>query len=319
MTTAEKVRDLIDKGGFSQTAFAKKVGIHHITLCNCLKEDNFSMKSLKKIALAQGISIGTLLPDNTVKEEKTPPPPINGYIEYDGKIEAIKSVEDLSRLWTRVSGMANLVSNSTKKKEKITSEPRKQTTKVEEKPKYNIKCSDEGYAYFYKDVPLSNWWNSVPAIQYDGHTFNSSEAIFMYLKAKHFKDEETAAKIVETDKKTYAKPDGRWRAVKRLGSKVKNLNNKEWAKHNRKAMTTALKQKALYDEEFKRVLLDPQFAGMTFCEASKYDQIWGIGIDANTAMREGKAGWKGHNFLGRALTDLRNELRPDLAKAEKIR
>ena len=319
MTTAEKVRELINKGGLSQIAFAKKVGIHHITLCKCLKEDNFSMKSLKKIALAQGVSIDTLLPDNALKEETKPTPPINGYIEYDGKIEAIKCVEDLARLWSRVSGMANLVSNSTKKEEKATSTQRKQKRTEEEKPRYNIKCSDEGYAYFYSGVPLSNWWNSVPAIQYDGHTFSSSEAIFMYLKAKHFKDEETAAKIVEADKKTYAQPDGRWRAVKRLGKQVKNFSDREWAGPNRKAMATALKQKALYDEEFKRVLLDPQYAGMTFVEASPYDRIWGIGISATTAMKKGVSGWKGHNFLGRALTDLRNELRPDLEKTPKIR
>lgn len=178
----------------------------------------------------------------------------------------------------------------------------------EEKPNYDIRCSD-GYAYFYMDVPLSNWWDSVPAIQYDGHTFNASESIFMYLKAKYFKDEETAAKIVEADNKTYDQPKKRWAAVKRLGKKVKNFDDKKWAGPNRKAMATALKQKALYDEEFKRVLLDPQYAGMTFCEASKYDQIWGIGIDANTAIRVGKAGWKGHNFLGRALTELRDELK----------
>ena len=277
------------------------------------------MKSLKKIADKEGIPISSLLPDSTPKEEKAPAPLINGYIQYGGRIEPIRNIEDLERIWKRVSGKVNPVSPSPKKTEKPASKPKKQKEEVEEKPKYNIKCSDEGYAYFYKDVPLSNWWNSVPAIQYDGHTFNSSEAIFMYLKAKHFKDEKTAAKIVETDKKTYAQPDGSWRAVKRLGSKVKNLNNKEWAKHNRKAMARALKQKALYDEEFKRVLLDPQYAGMTFVEASKHDPIWGIGIEANTAMREGKAGWKGHNFLGRALTDLRNELRPDLEKEEKIR
>lgn len=277
------------------------------------------MKSLKKIADKEGIPISSLLPDSTPKEEKAPAPLINGYIEYEGKIEAIRSIEDLERVWKRVSGKTNPVSKSPKKTEKPASKPRKQKEKVEEKPKYNIKCSDEGYAYFYMDVPLSNWWDSVPAIEYDGRTFNSSEAIFMYLKAKHFKDEETAEKIVEADKKTYSQPDGRWRAVKRLGKQVKNFTDKEWAGPNRKAMATALKQKALYDEEFKRVLLDPQYAGMTFVEASKRDKIWGIGIDANTAMREGKAGWKGHNFLGRALTDLRNELRPDLAKVEKIR
>ena len=96
--------------------------------------------------------------------------------------------------------------------------------------------------------------------------------------------------------------------MKRLGKKVRNFDDKKWAGPNRKAMATALKQKALYDEEFRRVLLDAQYAGMTFVEASPYDRIWGIGISVTTALKKGAAGWKGHNFLGRALTELRDEL-----------
>ena len=185
----------------------------------------------------------------------------------------------------------------------ITSERAKES----KKPTYDIRCAD-GYAYFYKDVPLSNWWDSVPAIEFDGHTFNASESIFMYLKAKHFKDEETAAKIVKADNKTYDQPKKRWASVKSLGKKVKNFDDKKWAGPNRIAMATALKQKAIYDKEFKRVLLDPQYAGMTFVEASPKDRIWGIGISATTALKEGVSAWKGHNLLGRALTELRDEL-----------
>lgn len=296
MTTADKVRDLVKKSNGSQKAFADSVGIHPVSFCKCLKNDNFSMKSLKRIADHQGISIDSLLPDSAPKEAVSPAPSINGYIEYEGEIEAIRSVEEKA---------------FTKKCE------RKQAN--EDMPKYNICCSDEGYAYFYMDVPLSNWWDSVPAIQYDGHTFNASESIFVYLKAKHFNDAETAAKIVKADNKTYAQSESRWRAVKNLGRKVKGLNYREWTKYRQDAMYTALKQKAQYDEEFRRVLLDPQYAGLTFVEASKYDPDWGIGIDARTAMKVGRAGWKGQNLLGRALTKLRNELRPDLEKVQKIR
>ena len=316
MTTAEKVRAIIAKSGQSQKAYAQSVGIHHITLCTCLRDDSLSMKSLRKIADKEGVSIDSLLPDLTPKEIVATAPSINGYIEYEGTIEAIRSVEDLGRLWNRVSKNTN-VSKSTKTEEKTPTKKREQKPTKKEKSKYDIRCSDEGYAYFYMDVPLSNWWDSVPAIQYDGHTFNASESIFMYLKAKYFKDEETAAKIVQADNKTYAQPKSRWDAVKRLGKKVKNYSDKEWAGPNRKAMAVALKQKAKYDEEFKKVLLDPKYAGLTFVEASKHDQIWGIGINAKTAMEVGRKGWKGHNFLGRALTELRNELRPDLKKVEK--
>ena len=490
MTTAEKIRALIAESKMPQREFAKSIGIHPVTLSKCLSSDNFSMKTLRKIAERHGVSVASLLPDKKrnvkVKEQQT----INGYIEYNGKIEAVRSVEDLRALlerispsikpviesnkenralifdldntlinsdakrpllkqrpldwkaidgciskyrlydgivdvlqWAKDNGIKVGIVSSTKKdhivkvlkyfgltgyidiiignhrsykkphpkliemaleglgakaenaifigdheedaemcaranirfagciwdshhkmelselgcktiskpdeikellnnlntiplleprQKKVDRTPRQAKQTKEEKPKYDIRCSEEGYAYFYKDVPLSNWWDSVPAIEFDGHSFNASESIFMYLKAKHFKDEETAAKIVEADNKTYDKPKKRWDAVKTLGKKVKNFSDKEWAGPNRKAMATALKQKALYDEEFKKVLLDPKYAGLTFVEASKYDQIWGIGINAKTAMEVGRAGWKGHNFLGRALTELRNKLRPDL-------
>ena len=117
MTTADKVRALIHESGQSQKAYAQSMGIHHITLCNCLKEDNFSMKSLKKIADKEGIPISSLLPDSTPKEEKAPAPLINGYIEYEGRIQAIRNIEDLERVWKQVSGKTNPISKSTNKKE----------------------------------------------------------------------------------------------------------------------------------------------------------------------------------------------------------
>lgn len=50
MTTADKIRELIEEKGLTQRQFAELVGIHYITLCNNLKNDNFSHKSIEKIA-----------------------------------------------------------------------------------------------------------------------------------------------------------------------------------------------------------------------------------------------------------------------------
>lgn len=96
MTTAEKVRNLIPHG-LSQRAFAKSVGIHHVTLSKCLKNDSFSLKALKKIAMTYGVSVSSLMPDRRVRKAPSAPV-INGYIEYEGKIEAVRSVEDLERI-----------------------------------------------------------------------------------------------------------------------------------------------------------------------------------------------------------------------------
>ena len=84
--------------------------------------------------------------------------------------------------------------------------PKKEKAKTEKEPKVKkasdtIKCSDK-YAYFYQDTPLSNWWASNPRIPYDGHLFASSEALFMYLKAKGMGDVDVALQIVEDRKST---------------------------------------------------------------------------------------------------------------------
>lgn len=61
-----------------------------------------------------------------------------------------------------------------------------------------IRCTDK-YVYFYSDkTPFSNW-NITPGIKYDGYEFGSSETLFMYLKAKVFRDDEMAERIVPLD------------------------------------------------------------------------------------------------------------------------
>ena len=44
-------------------------------------------------------------------------------------------------------------------------------------------------------------------------------------------------------------------------------------------------------------------------EASPYDNIWGIGIDRETAMKESVEQWRGENLLGFALMEVRDWLR----------
>ncbi len=98
MTTAEKVRALIAESGHPQKEFAASVGIHPVTLSKGLSNDDLSMKSLKKIADWKGISVAALMPDKKRMTRKPKQPSVNGYIEFDGKIEAVRSVEDLERV-----------------------------------------------------------------------------------------------------------------------------------------------------------------------------------------------------------------------------
>ena len=78
-------------------------------------------------------------------------------------------------------------------------------------------------------------------------------------------------------------------------------------------MYNAIQCKAEYDMEFRSLLLSPEYAGMTFVEATHRDVIWANGLSIKQSMELGRAGWIGQNLLGQALTELRNKLRPDLA------
>lgn len=158
-----------------------------------------------------------------------------------------------------------------------------------------VRCTKD-YAYFYQGVPFSNWWTS-PAIEYDGHTFSSSESLFMYLKAMQFGDLETAKKIANS----------KYNQAKKLGKEVKNFNYRVWCSVREDAMYTALEQKLKYDAEFREALLSETYKGKTFVEASRDDTIWGIGAEASDAvLKKGVTAWKGTNLLGKALTRLRD-------------
>ena len=161
-------------------------------------------------------------------------------------------------------------------------------------PNSTIRCDNE-YVYFYKDTPLSNWWTSEPYIPYDGQLFASSEALFMYLKAKVFRDNFIAGIM----------PRMHYDAAKELGEKVRNFSEDIWSREREKAMYLALKAKFAVDKAYRDTLLSEEYKGKTFVEASPIDPNWGIGLSITEAARGEK--WKGLNLLGKLHTQLRDE------------
>ena len=161
-------------------------------------------------------------------------------------------------------------------------------------PNSTIRCTNE-YVYFYQDTPLSNWWTSEPYIPYDGRLFASSEALFMYLKAKVFRDDV----IAEIMPKTH------YDAAKALGGIVRNFSDDVWNREREKAMYLALKAKFAVDKAYRDTLLSEEYEGKTFVEASPIDPNWGVGLSITEAVRGEK--WKGLNLLGKLHTQLRDE------------
>ena len=189
--------------------------------------------------------------------------------------------------------------------------PKKEKAKAEKEPKVKkasdtIKCSDK-YAYFYQDTPLSNWWASNPRIPYDGHLFASSEALFMYLKAKGMGDVDVALQIVEADNDSTLTDKERFAKAKKLGRMCK-FDEAIFFEKREEWMYTALSAKYEVDEEFRSVLMSDKYRGLTFVEASPWDANWGIKSRATKEVLEkGESAWKGLNLLGKLLTQLRDE------------
>lgn len=169
--------------------------------------------------------------------------------------------------------------------------------KANKKPKKintTIRCTDT-HVYFYQNTPLSNWWVSEPAIPYDNHTFTSTESLFMYLKAKVFRDDVMAERIA----------NAHFDDAKKLGRLIQNFSDEVWERERENAMYIAIKAKLAVDEVFRDTLLSEEYKGKIFVEASPTDKVWGIRRSISEAY-QGKE-WRGLNLLGRLLTELRDE------------
>lgn len=150
------------------------------------------------------------------------------------------------------------------------------------------------YIFFWKNGPFTNFYEK--PFNYKGYVVYSSEQAFMLEKALTF-DKKSVSKILSARKP---------QQVKRLGRQIKNYNDKTWDKIRYEKMVDVLRYK-FRDPELKTILLETK--DKTLAEASPMDLIWGIGIDAAQARRTPPQHWKGKNLLGKALMQVRNELK----------
>ena len=159
-----------------------------------------------------------------------------------------------------------------------------------------MKVTDK-YVFFWGG-PFSNFAPVKGGIEFDGFRFPTSEHVFMYIKAKTFKDDEIAEQIKNA-------PDPK--TAKNLGRKVRGFNDKVWEQRRVNAMKTSVQHKFDASPEFRNELLKEKYRNKTFVEASPYDCIWGIGVSENDPNANDERKWRGLNLLGNILTKLRDE------------
>ena len=130
----------------------------------------------------------------------------------------------------------------------------------------------------------------------DGKVYSCSEQYMMAEKARLFKDTETENKIMSAITPAH---------LKNLGQKVKNFNQEIWDKNAYDIVVKGNYEKFKQNKYLQNILLSTE--SKVLVEASPYDEIWGIGMEANDYRAMHPKYWNGKNLLGKALVDVRNE------------
>ena len=142
---------------------------------------------------------------------------------------------------------------------------------------------------------LSNWYKSDFTVK--GITYTSMEQYMMYMKAKTFRDDEIAKKILNTNNVA---------EIKALGREVKNYNDTIWNGVRQIIVYNGLLEKFSQNSDLRKELKDTNDGILAECAVK--DTVWGIGLSMKDKDRLDINKWKGQNLLGFALMQVRNQI-----------
>ena len=152
---------------------------------------------------------------------------------------------------------------------------------------------------FFWGGTYSQWCPSNFTI--DGITYNCCEQYMMAKKALLFGDTHHYALIMKSKNPAEQKA---------LGRKVKGFDKEKWE---------AVCRKIVYDANYAKFTQNPTMKAelMSTCdkelvEASPEDKIWGIGLHERDSKAWDKSTWQGTNWLGEAITQVRETLKTEL-------
>ena len=98
--------------------------------------------------------------------------------------------------------------------------------------------------------------------------------------------------------------------MKKIGDQMVHSNKtkaEQWFEFRaRKVMKSAVHQKFLQNTALSNQLLQQEGV---FAEANQYDSRWGIGLGLHNQDWRDKSKWRGSNWLGEILQEVRNELK----------
>jgi len=152
------------------------------------------------------------------------------------------------------------------------------------------------FFFFYRTKDIFSQWYPCNFI-IDHNFFNCAEQWMMYSKALLFKDVEIAKKILETKEP---------RIQKELGRKVKFFDLSIWNEKAQKIVYQGNFAKFNQNEHLKKILLST--GNKILVEASPHDAIWGVGMSEDNPDILDPKKWKGTNWLGEVLMQVREDL-----------
>lgn len=119
----------------------------------------------------------------------------------------------------------------------------------------------------------------------------------MVQKARLFDDESIELEMLQ-------EPDPY--AVKKLGRKVQHFNEDMWNANKVRIVLEGTLHKFSQHPNLRAYLIATGHA--TLVEASPWDKIWGIGLEAHDERATQIDAWQGENLLGFILMDVRKRL-----------
>lgn len=149
--------------------------------------------------------------------------------------------------------------------------------------------------FWESDEIPSQWYPSTFVV--DEIEYNCDEQYMMVAKARFFGDEETLEEIMDTDDP---------REQKRLGRTVQGFDADQWNEVAVNIVTIGNYAKFSQNPEMKEWLLSTE--DKILVEASPYDKIWGVGLRESDSRILDREQWRGTNWLGEALSRVRDML-----------
>lgn len=173
-------------------------------------------------------------------------------------------------------------------------------------------CTDDkipiiGFYHEYENYGcFSNWYPA--AFDYAGKHYANSEQFMMYHKVMMFGKEDLAEKIMQTSDPSQCK------AI--AGQPFPEFRSATWEATCYTIVKRGVKAKFGQNIGIRNILLHTKDALLAEC--SPIDPKWGIGIALNNPDRMDVSKWKGKNYLGRILMEVREELRQEMKLAGKL-